>query len=447
MNIQVGGRVGRIARLALCALALLLATGSMAAEPLRPAFPGAQGWAAHTPGGRGGQILRVTTLAADGPGSLLEALRTPGPRVVVFEVAGVIDFGLREIRIDQPNLTVAGQTAPSPGITIVRGGLTIATHDVVIRHLRIRPGEGRLQKRAGFDIDAITTVAGARDVIIDHNSMTWATDENLSASGTRFVGATPDEWRQNVSRRITFSNNLLAEGLAHSTHAKGEHSKGSLVHDNVNDILIVGNLYAHNYERSPLFKGGARGQYINNLIYDPGQRAVHYNLIAEEWVGREYQLGQLALRGNVLRGGPSTEPLAFFMFGGSGDVELYMDDTIAVDRIGQPLPLIGRYTTGRARIIELKRAPDLPFGVRLLPAVDVQDAVIANAGARPWDRDDIDRRIVANVIEGRGAIIDGESEVGGYPIVPEVRAPFVEADWDLDTMEPRKPLPRRPPPG
>lgn len=431
---------------AVCCLCLLLAGAHAAAEAQRTAFPGAQGWAAHTPGGRGGQILRVTTLAAEGPGSLADALRTPGPRIVVFEVAGVIDFGLRELRIDQPYLTVAGQTAPSPGITIIRGGLTIATHDVVIRHLRIRPGEGHLQKDAGFDIDAITTVGGARDVIIDHNSMTWATDENLSASGARFIGDTPEDWRRNVSHRITFSNNLLGEGLAHATHAKGEHSKGSLIHDNVSDILIVGNLYAHNYERSPLFKGGARGQVINNLIYDPGQRAVHYNLIAEEWVGREYLTGQVVLRGNVLRGGPSTEPLAFFMLGGSGDVELFMDDTIAVDRIGQPLPLVGRYSTGRARVIELSRAPVLPFGVNLLPAIDVQDAVIQNAGARPWDRDDIDRRIVANVIEGRGGIIDSESEVGGYPVVPEVRAPFIEADWDLDTLEPLKPLPRRPPP-
>ncbi len=431
---------------AACALALLASVAASAAEPRRPAFPGAQGWAAYTPGGRGGRLLRVTTLSADGPGSLIEALRTPGPRTIVFEVAGVIDFGLREVRIEEPFLTIGGQTAPSPGITIIRGGLTIATHDVVVRHLRIRPGEGHLQKSAGYDIDALTTVAGARDVIIDQNSMTWATDENLSASGARFIGDTPTDWRRNVSHRITFSNNLLAEGLAYSTHAKGEHSKGSLIHDNVTDVLIVGNLYAHHYERSPLFKGGSRGQVINNLIYDPGQRAVHYNLIAEEWWGRAPLTGQLSLRGNVLRAGPSTEPLAFFMLGGSGDVELYLDDTIAVDRIGNPLPLLGRYTTGRARILELRQAPPLPPGVQLREAVDVQEAVIAHAGARPWDRDDIDRRIVANVIEGRGAIIDSEAEVGGYPVVPEVRAPFVEADWDLDTLEPRKPLPRRPPP-
>lgn len=72
--------------------------------------------------------------------------------------------------------------------------------------------------------------------------------------------------------------------------------------------------------------------------------------------------------------------------------------------------------------------------------------MISNAGARPWDRDDVDRRIVANVIEGRGKIIDHEDEVGGYPHYEPTAQPFVEADWDLVTMEPRRPLWRRPPP-
>ena len=95
------------------------------------AFPGAQGWAAHTPGGRGGKIIRVTTLAADGPGSLLEALNTKGPRIVVFEVGGVIDLGRREIKVTEPYLTLAGQTAPSPGITVIKGGFQIEAHDVI----------------------------------------------------------------------------------------------------------------------------------------------------------------------------------------------------------------------------------------------------------------------------------------------------------------------------
>ncbi|WP_149195247.1 pectate lyase family protein [Luteimonas suaedae] len=406
------------------------------------AFPGAQGWAAHTPGGRGGKIIRVTTLDAEGPGSFTEAVQAKGPRIVVFEVGGVIDLGVKTLRIDEPHLTIAGQTAPQPGITLIRGGLVIAAHDVVVRHIRVRPGEAGLGKRAGVDFDAITTLRGARDVIVDHCSLTWATDENLSASSTRFAGETPEEWLQNASRRITFSNNIIAEGLAHATHGKGEHSKGSLIHDHVNDVLIVGNLYAHNFERNPLFKGGARGQVLNNLIYNPGQKAVHYNLIAEEWLERTYQTGQMILRGNVMRAGPDTRELAFFMIGGSGDMEFYAEDNRVVDTIGEALPQTGRYTTAPAELVELEAAPALPFGVELLPSAQVQDKVIAEAGARPWDRDEIDRRIVADVIEARGAIIDSEQDVGGYPDHPETRQAFVPEDWDLDTMEPRKPLPR-----
>ena len=408
------------------------------------AFPGAQGWAAHTPGGRGGKILRVTTLAASGLGSFAEAIAASGPRTVVFEVGGVVDLGMKELKITEPFLTIAGQTAPQPGITFIKGGLTIATHDVVIRHIRVRPGDGLKPKRSG-DIDAITTVRGARDVIVDHCSLSWATDENLSASSTRFLGESEKEWMENASRRITYSNNIIAEGLAHSTHPKGEHSKGSLIHDHVNDVLIVGNLYAHNYERSPLFKGGARGQVLNNLIYDPGQRAIHYNLIAEEWLGHPYSRGQLVARGNVMRAGISTEPLAMVMVGGSGDLDLYLEDNLAVDRLGQPMPLQGRYTTTPIEVKAMKQAPSLPFGVSLLPSAKVQDAVIANVGARPWDRDDTDRRIVADVIEGRGEIIDSQEDVGGYPQMKETRQAFVPEDWNLDTMEPIKPLPRRDP--
>ena len=424
--------------------AALASAGFCTAASATLAFPGAQGWAAHTPGGRGGKILRVTTLAADGPGSFAEAIATPGPRIVVFEVGGVVDLGMKELRITEPYLTIAGQTAPQPGISFIKGGLTIATHDVVIRHIRVRPGDGGRPKRSG-DIDAITTVRGAFDVIVDHCSLTWATDENLSASSTRFFGESEQQWMQAASRRVTYSNNIIAEGLAFSTHAKGEHSKGSLIHDHVNDILIVGNLYAHNYERNPLFKGGARGQVINNLIYDPGQRSVHYNLIAEEWLGHPHSRGQLVARGNVMRAGISTEDIAFFSIGGSGDLDLYLDDNLAVDRLGNALPQRGSYTTAPIRIDVAAKAPALPFGVRLLPSREVQDAVVAEAGARPWDRDDVDRRILADTIEGRGRIIDSQDEVGGYPKHSETRQAFVPADWDLATMEPLRPLPRREP--
>ncbi|TDR39103.1 hypothetical protein DFR29_1177 [Tahibacter aquaticus] len=432
--------------LALSALGLFLASAATAAaEQAAPlAFPGAQGWAAHTPGGRGGKLIKVTTLKASGPGSLAEALNTPGPRVVVFEVGGTIDLNRSEINIREPFLTVAGQTAPSPGITLIRGGIDISTHDVVLRHIRIRPGEAGVQKGGHWDVDALSTLTGAHDVIVDHCSLTWATDENLSASGARFIGAGPDDWCKAVSHRITFSNNLIAEGLANASHAKGEHSKGSLIHDNVSDILIIGNLYAHNYERSALFKGGARGLMVNNLIYNPGPRAVHYNLIQEEWGSHARQTGQLGLIGNVLRAGPSTpQDVALFMLGGSGDLDLYLHDNIAVDRLGRPLPELGRYTTTPARWNLQKKAAPLPHGVTPIAASAVQDAVLEDVGARPWDRDPIDARIVADTVEGRGKIIDSETEVGGYPGENASYRAFDESEWDMDTLLPRKGWPEK----
>lgn len=426
----------------LVAGALAAASVPTAAQSARSehalAFPGALGWGAQTSGGRGGQILRVTNLNGDGPGSLRAAIETPGPRIVVFEVGGVIDLDRRTLRVVEPFLTIAGQTAPSPGVTLIRGGMDIAAHDVIVQHLRIRPGSAGQARGSGWDEDAISTQS-AWNVIVDHCTLTWATDENLSASGPRFTGSTPAEWRAGTSHDITFSNNIIAEGLADSTHSKFEHSKGSLIHDNVTNILIVNNLYAHNYERSPMFKGGVHGVIVNNLIYDPGPRAIHYNLMAEEWGAQPFERGRMVAVGNVLRAGPSTpQPLAFLMIGGYGDLEYHGRDNIAVDRIGRPLEMLGSYTTSGARIIETRSPMLWPEGLQAMPARDVQRFVLANAGARPWDRDSHDVRVIANVAEGRGAIIDSEDEVGGYPRHPETRRAFNRDDWDLDTMTPRR---------
>ena len=103
----------------------IIATPVLAVDSAPLAFPGAVGPAAQTIGGRGGKILRVTTLAPDGPGSLKEAIETPGPRIVVFEVGGVIDMGRTTIEVKHPFLTIAGQTAPGPGITLIRTGIDV----------------------------------------------------------------------------------------------------------------------------------------------------------------------------------------------------------------------------------------------------------------------------------------------------------------------------------
>jgi len=355
-------------------------------------------------------------------------------------VAGIIDLKRSSLEIKEPYLTIAGQTAPSPGITIIRGGIDLRGHDVVIRHIRVKTGADGQAKRSGWEADSLSTIA-AHNVIIDHCSLTWGIDENMSASGPRFSGKTLEEWRNGTSRNITFSYNLAAEGLADSSHPKGEHSKGSLIHDNATGILFYRNVWAHNVERSPLIKGGAQAAMINNLIYDPGKRAMHYNLMALEWAGQPYVTGEMTAVGNVMRGGPSTdEGLPFLMLGGDGDLRYHGRDNIAVDKFGRPLPMFGRYGETRAKFIEAKKPVIWPNGISVLPARDVETHVLANAGARPWDRDADDIRVMFFIAEGRGEIIDDESEVSAYPAPKETRAPFVEADWDLATMEPRSGL-------
>ncbi|MGA3286740.1 MAG: pectate lyase [Bacteroidota bacterium] len=422
-----------------------------------PAFPGAQGWAKSTPGGRGGLIIKVTTLAARAvlpDVSFLDAVDIhncidplsppPQPHIIVFEVGGVIDLNCQTINIIKPYLTIAGQTAPFPGVTFIKGGISIKTHDVIIQHIRIRPGQAGRPKRSGWEVDGISTFKGAHDVIIDHCSVTWATDENLSASGPRFDGLGAAQWRQNTSYRITFSNNIIAEGLSNSSHSKGEHSTGTLIHDNVTQLLIFRNLYVHNMERNPLIKGGAQCVVANNYIYNPGRRSLHYNLLSEEWGSHPYETGIVVYVGNVLRAGHSTSSdLAELMFGGSGDLRYYTRDNISMDRLGNPLQKIGRCTASQPRIIQPSFNPLWPEGLPVLHAIELQDPLLKDVGARPWDRDASnirrdgnDNRIIFNVLEGHGNIIDSEDEVGGYPVYAPTYQAFNPAAWDLNFMTP-----------
>lgn len=405
------------------------------------AFPGAQGWAATTPGGRGGQILRVTTLAATGPGSFLAALNTKGPRVIVFEVGGVIDLGAvtkpkkNTISIAEPFLTIAGQTAPSPGITFIRGGIAIDTHDVVIQHIRVRPGTAGHAKKIGWEPDSIDTSSEARDVIVDHCSLTWSIDENLSASGKGFTGTTPDEWRQNTSHRVTFSNNIIAEGLSHATHASGEHSKGSLIMENVTDVLIVGNLYANCSQRHPLAKGGTWVAVINNLMFNPGVQCVGYRLPDVLWHDRKFEIGKMDLIGNVMRAGADTRPgLPLLTLEGIGDLAVHLEDNVVLAPDGKPGPLTGIAKGSTAKLREQSTAVRPPPHLKIIPAAKVEESVLNSAGARPWDRDAIDQRIVRQTRDRTGRIIDSEAQVGGYPAPPETREKFNPAEWDLRTM-------------
>ncbi len=411
-------------------LAMSCSVAALAAD--HPADP--------TKGGAGGRIIRVTTLAKDGPGSLKAAIEAKGPRIVVFEVGGAIDLGRSVLEIREPFLTIAGQTAPSPGITIVKGGIDLHGHDVILSHLRVMTGADGQPHLSDWEADAFSTVA-AHNVVVEHCSFLWAIDENMSASGPRFNGNTVAEWRANTSHDVVFRENLAAEGLANASHPKGEHSKGSLIHDNTTNISFYRNVWAHNVERSPLVKGGAQVTMVNNVIYDPGHRAVHYNLMNLEWTGHPYVTGQITAIGNVMRGGNSTDAgLPFLMLGGDGDLEFYGRDNRAVDRHGNPLPMFGRYGETRAKLITAKAPLGNVAGYTVLPSGEVETSVLQTVGARPWDRAPDDIRVLFFVAEGRGDIIDDEKQVGGYPHPAATAAPFVEADWNLDTMTPKSGL-------
>lgn len=394
------------------------------------AFPGAQGDGAMTAGGRGGKIVRVTSLENTGPGSLREAVRMKGPRIIVFEVGGIIDLKKTTLVISEPHVTIAGQTAPSPGITLIKGSLVVSTHEVIIRHLAVRPGEAGHEKESGWNADGITTV-GAHHVVFDHLSCTWATDENLSTSGARFEGKTPDDWRKNTSHHITISNCIIAEGLSNSTHEKGEHSKGTLIHDNTSHISVISNLYACNVERNPLAKGGAQAVIVNNWISNPARNAIHAALVEDEWKGREHQPAKLTIVGNVLEHGPDTRKyVSLFGYYEKTPMQIYMEDNLAFDQEGKPAKLT------RGGDVPLAREKlSWPEHLKAMPAEKVKAYVSANAGSRPWDRNAIDQRIIDAALNKKGKILDSEQEVGGYPeMKPATKQEFKEAEWDLETM-------------
>jgi hypothetical protein len=395
-------------------------------------------WAKDTKGGQNGRIIRVTNLNGEGAGSLREAIEAQGPRIVVFEVGGIIDLGGKNLSIKNPFITIAGQTAPGPGITIIKGETNASnTHDVIIQHIMFRSGDLNRPVKSGNDMDSFSSV-GSYNIIVDHCSFSWGTDENLSASGKRFKGKDVNEWRQNTSHNITYSNNLIFEGLANSLHPKGEHSKGGLFHDNATGILLYGNVYASNMERNALFKGGVHAAQINNIIYNPGQKAIHYNLIAHEWENVPYQTGNITLMGNVYRQGPNTtKDLPLFTIGGAGDVSLFLKDNIAQDANGKPVAQTGKYTAGNAKIIPTK-TPYITQDVKIIPANKLEDQIYFSVGARPWARDPIDFKILSDVAEGRGEIINTqEQNYIGYPKYAPISKAFDESQWNLLDMSPK----------
>ncbi|MGN0906507.1 MAG: polysaccharide lyase family 1 protein, partial [Bullifex sp.] len=396
----------------LCTLSLLFAQGAM--EPETKPF---EGYGVQTRGGLDGRIIKVTNLNSDGPGSFKEAVEAEGPRVVVFEVGGIIDLDKQQIKINNPYLTIAGQTAPSPGITFIRGGLTFNTHDIVMQHVRFRMGDAGAEIGEGYEPEISTAANGnSYNIVVDHCSVSWGVDENLSVSGKRGYGP------ENASHDITYSNNFISECLAWSVHKKQtmNHSMGTLVMDDCTNIAIIGNYFAHNYERNPWFKGNSSGLIVNNLIYDPGAWAIRLSWIPKEWKGLEEQPSTpvVSIVGNYEKEGQSTVVAA--MVGSNypeNDERCYMEDNIIVKADGVTP---GKLTDESIPVTLLDEKPIWIDGLTVISAADVPSYVLKYSGARPADRDEVDLRLIEEFYSGKGKVIDSQNEVGGYPTAEPV---------------------------
>lgn len=429
------------------ALSVLVLGGGLA-MPARAgnAYPGAVGYGSETYGGlptgtEATSVIKVTNLNADGPGSLKAALAARGRRLVVFEVGGVIDLGgpdgVGRLKIDDPHVTIAGQTAPGPGITLIKGDLLVNTHDVVVRHLRVRPGDAGQPKNSGWEPDGLSTGRNAYNVVLDHISATWAVDENIT-TGAHSNSDSDDDGQPDLdgtSHHITISNSLIAEGLSNATHAKGEHSKGTLLMDGNQKISHIGNLLISNVDRNP-FVSAAESVFVNNFVTNFGSGRVFYARNGGHPSSKYVQQSEITAVGNYVQAGPDSRSDNVYIQArdtahnepaGEKAVAAHLDDNILLERDGSRIASItGSHKRSADRL-------DWPEGLDPLPAWKVRKWVLANAGATPWRRDTIDQRIIQQAENNTGSFIDNQNEVGGYPDDEPVTRPLTVPD-DQDEL-------------
>lgn len=365
-----------------------------------PVFPGAEGFGTRTIAGRGGKVIEVTSLADSGPGTLRAAVEDPSPRTVVFRVGGTIELE-SELQIGHPFITVAGQTAPGGGICLKNAGIAVSTHDVLIQHLRVRPGnEGRVDADIN---DAISILGprggegGAYNVVIDHVSASWSEDEAVST----WYGA----------HDVTISWSIISEALNRSRHRKRTHSAGLLIGDSSYNVSVHHNLLAHNDFRNPLISEGGTHDIVNNVIYNWGVLPAEIvDLGANTFVN---------LIGNIFVPGPSTPPDSDFLVI-VGEPSIYAEGNFIVKRPQVSFQEWALFGPG----IRPVATPSDEYGsdtrfmtspVTALDAAQLFGVVLDHAGATAPQRDTADARIVTDVVRRRGAIIDSPSDVGGYP--------------------------------
>jgi hypothetical protein len=336
-----------------------------------------------------------------------------GPRYVVFRTGGTIVLETR-LNVVQPYLTIAGQTAPGGGITLRMdqvsptdlGTMDVLTHDVVIRYLRFRPGNGT----TGRDSDDALAVVnpGVFNVVIDHCSFSWAVDENVNT-----YDGTSD---------ITISNSIIAEGLNNSGHPLGPHSKGLLAGGvDAHNVSIHHNLFVSNVDRNPQVSGVAVADVRNNVAYNYGAGSGNGVTLVSSSKG----VARVNWVGNFNKPGPSSDPnraeFATYI-GTTGPTQQWYGEGNARWTPGGTLP--ARVAPGSVGQV------GAPFPAPPVTTTSAERAyadVLAGAGASRV-RDPVDERLVAEVRNGGGAFKD---VAGPYPDLAAGTAP---ADSDGDGM-------------
>lgn len=365
------------------------------------AFPGAQGFGSDTIGGRGGQVIAVTSTTDSGPGSLRAAIETSGPRYIIFQTGGLIDLA-SDITVREPFVTLACQTAPGDGIAIKRATLNIATHDVIVRGCRMRVGDeagSPGDQRDGINISTTRADSDVYNVIIDHNSVAWAIDETIA---TWESSSRPYELHD-----ITISHNIAALALNQSIHPEGAHSMGMNIGESSERITIYRNLFAHNRDRNPRMSGIVEGEVINNFIYNygDGPGKVGEKLTTLHWIGNYYQRG-VDSRSDIFRFADVVLPQSAY----------YLSDNIRLDRTSGATPEEWSSINGDSSPAQASPV----FTSTISPAdiaagVEVKNLVTQDVGAHSPYLDPIDQYVLQTIATGTGSITDSPAEAGGWP--------------------------------
>jgi hypothetical protein len=360
------------------------------------AFPGAEGAGKYATGGRDGGVYVVSNLNDSGTGSLRHAIDTaPGSgRMIVFSVGGTIDL-VNDINIDSPNITIAGQTAPG-GITLARRALKVSnTHDVILQHIAVRPGDFYTAPNV-YEPDSIW-VNGSNNVILDHVSASWSTDEVLSVT--------------HGSTNVTVQWSLVTEALHDSNHSKGNHGYGGIIHGG--ETTLHHNLYAHNRSRNPATGNWdkdapitpAHLDIVNNVIYNPGDRYSYSggeDQFSVNWAGNYGIEGPNTTRENELFHPDNVNALVYY---GNNYYDTNEDGILQVTPAA-PSTLTGVYTLqgGPVTTTNPPVQTDAPTAYQ---------QILSYAGSAAH-RDPVDKRIINTVIRQNGDHLDSQDEVGGW---------------------------------